>query len=647
MSPSVAYWIEVLIGFGISLVALTLLLLVLGAGIRRRLHQTFGLFAASAALVGLGSALSNVTFWLVARGLAQGKGLSDPLLWRELAAIAVYFASSALFAFAIVFTETSFLGGGVYSSVRPRANRWYKALAAIGFLVGFGLVFVIFNHQTISQLHLSQAGVLHLELTSLGYEAAIIAVFLSLLALNLFWQQRRRPGGTALTISTAIWLVGSTAIVLVAIPSPVETLTLGISTVVIGYVVVNCEIFSPLRSLTQRLEATVAERTEELQQAKERLQRLNEQQRRVAQISREIAQISDPTAMLAHLVQLIHNRLGYHHIYVFEPDHKHRYLGVQAAAGTTARTVMDSRHQTQIGGFSLTGQAAAEHRPRIAENEGNDAIYFGDTALPGARAEIAVPLLVSDRLLGVLDIQSIHLGAFSDEDLALLTTLADQVAVTIDNCRLLQETQAALAEAERIQRQFLHRAWRTAFSGPENALSYIYTDDARVAASSPSAAWSPEMTRVAATGQTLTYDAEDSQAALALPVTLRGQVIGAMELRHKPGRAWNDKEIAALGEVAERLGPALETARLLQESQQRAARERLTVEITARLRETLDVETVLKTAVDEIYKALGLDELSIHLSPELAERDNGDHNRSSTERTSPVGGPLQTGDNDV
>jgi GAF domain-containing protein len=95
---------------------------------------------------------------------------------------------------------------------------------------------------------------------------------------------------------------------------------------------------------------------------------------------------------------------------------------------------------------------------------------------------------------------------------------------------------------------------------------------------------------------------------------VRDEVIGVMNAR-KPADAgaWTAYEIAILEELADQLGIALESARLYQDTQRRAVRERLVGEVTARVRETLDVDTVLRTAALEIHRALGLRDVTIQL----------------------------------
>jgi two-component system NtrC family sensor kinase len=107
------------------------------------------------------------------------------------------------------------------------------------------------------------------------------------------------------------------------------------------------------------------------------------------------------------------------------------------------------------------------------------------------------------------------------------------------------------------------------------------------------------------------------EITLAAPIKVRDQIIGVLDA-HKPAGAggWSPQEIVLMETLINQLGAALESARLYRDTQSRAARERLTSEVTARIRETLDLETVLKTAVQEVRQAMGLPEVVIRLLPE-------------------------------
>jgi GAF domain-containing protein len=394
---------------------------------------------------------------------------------------------------------------------------------------------------------------------------------------------------------------------------PAVSLSFAVGILLIGYNVMSRQLLNPLRALTEYLEAVVAQRNGELQHGKDTLQHLKEGQRRVSQISQEIAQIADPTAIVTRLTALIHAYLGYHHVYVYQPDKSGQYLVASAAAGTTARSVMRRGHRLEIGAHSLVGRAAAEHRPQIAQARGEDAIFFEDTALPGARAEIALPLLIGDQLLGVLDLQSIHFEAFSDQDLIVMTSLADHAAVTLDNARLRQEIHVTLAESDELQRQYLRQAWGAFKDRSESLPAYIYADTVGVKKTSLTTACTPEISHAAIQGELLVNNSENDSSSVVLPIALRGQVIGALQVYHKTGRSWQPEDIATLTEITERLGLALETARLSQENRRRAVREQLISEITAHMHETLDVDTVLHTAAREMGMALGLHDVTIRL----------------------------------
>jgi GAF domain-containing protein len=124
-------------------------------------------------------------------------------------------------------------------------------------------------------------------------------------------------------------------------------------------------------------------------------------------------------------------------------------------------------------------------------------------------------------------------------------------------------------------------------------------------------------------------DDSEEQTELAVPIVLRGQTIGVLGLEDPQGtRQWSAEDQVLVEAVSRQLALALENSRLLEETQRRAARERLIGEITSRVRETMDVETVLKTAADEMRQALGLQRVAVRLvAPEADSattwRENG------------------------
>lgn len=610
MSPSTVFWVDISISLLSGIAALAVLMLILSAGLRWRLNQVFGLFLVFAAMDGLTSAAADLTLW-VDHVFGNTAGLGNPLFFMELSATAFYFLGCSLLIFAITYVETA-------SPTDAPQNRRLKVLAGVGVVFGLVMLPWLFSAQIIERVYMDATDLRRWEITELGYVLAAIPLLFDLLALGLFWQNRRKLGTALPALGAVILFVGGLIGGLVRIPFPLLSFCLAADFVILGYVLANYQIFAPLRASTMRLEAIVDERTRELQLATNKLQRLNEQYRRVAEIGQEVARIATrqrqpERAMAERLVQLVHDRLGYHHVYVYRPDEANQHLRIEAAAGSNAQAVLLRKHRLQIGGRSLAGQAAAQHRTRVAEATGDDTVYFSDMALPGARSEIALPLLVGSRLLGVLDLQSINYGAFSEEDLSLMVNLADQFAAILDNARLLQETEAALAGVEEVQRQYLQQAWELMVGRGEGASAYLYTRGDGVEAANLESVWSPEIAKVAEEAQVQVDDAEET---LALPIILRGQLIGALHLRHRMGRTWHTEDVEALSEVSQRLGLALETVRLSEESRRLAARERVIRQISDQMQRATDMQELLRVATEELSEALNASRAYVRLGTE-------------------------------
>jgi GAF domain-containing protein len=199
-----------------------------------------------------------------------------------------------------------------------------------------------------------------------------------------------------------------------------------------------------------------------------------------------------------------------------------------------------------------------------------------------------------------------------------MTTLADQVAIAIENANLFGETQRALTEAQLSYGQYLHQAWERMPSETQTA-GYLYSGIKVAPMEKPVDL--PEIRTAVRSGETVTPTTKDP--VLAVPLKLRGEVIGVLDIRPKdPSRIWNENELALVQAVAERAAIALENARLFEETTRRADRERTVSEITTRIRSTNDPSVMLQIAVEELRQALGAGEIQIRsYSPSLKEKD--------------------------
>jgi PAS domain S-box-containing protein len=238
-----------------------------------------------------------------------------------------------------------------------------------------------------------------------------------------------------------------------------------------------------------------------------------------------------------------------------------------------------------------------------------------------ARGFLGVPMMLADRVLGVLAVQSYeHDDAYGEQHLELLSTVAGQVAVALERTRLFEEMQVALQEVEATHRRYLEQAWDVYLESAETTSYETEHPDAAPLGD----AVLPEIQQ-AVEQRGVTVLTGDGRSALVTPIVVRGATIGALGIHAEDGtRQWTEGEIALVEAVAERMAQVAENLRLLDETQHRAARERLTGEIAARIRETLDMEIILKTAAQEVRRALGLPELVIQLAaPPTSEGGDG------------------------
>jgi GAF domain-containing protein/HAMP domain-containing protein len=356
-----------------------------------------------------------------------------------------------------------------------------------------------------------------------------------------------------------------------------------------------------LQGLVQGLEQEVAERTADLEHRTRYLEA-------TAVVSRDATSVLDPEELLSRVVTLISERFGFYHTGIFLLDATGEWAVLQAASSEGGQRMLVRGHRLKVGEEGMVGYVTGRGEHRIALDVGADAAFFGNPDLPDTRSEMALPLRARGEIIGALDVQSTEPQAFSDEDVATLQTLADQVAMALSNARLFQQAQESLEAERRAYGELSREAWsellraqpRLGFRRDKGGVSPVGD------------LWQPEITTALRTGKTTLGG--DGATSLAMPIKVRGQVIGVIDA-HKPDDVgeWTPEQTALLETLTDQLGAALESARLYQETQRRATRERLTGEVTARMRETLDVETVLKTAVQEVRRALGLPEVVVRL----------------------------------
>lgn len=188
----------------------------------------------------------------------------------------------------------------------------------------------------------------------------------------------------------------------------------------------------------------------ETSQLYEHIQRRAGQLAVAAEVSRAAISATDPDELIVRSVELIRDRFDLYYAALFLVDDETRWAVLQHATGDAGSELLRRGHKLEIGGQSMVGSAVATRRARIAPDAGREAVRFANPLLPDTHSEIALPLVVGDTVLGALDAQSTETNAFSDADITTLQTMADQIAIALQNARLLEQTQAALGDARRL-----------------------------------------------------------------------------------------------------------------------------------------------------------------------------------------------------
>ncbi|MBI3739296.1 MAG: GAF domain-containing protein [Chloroflexi bacterium] len=341
-----------------------------------------------------------------------------------------------------------------------------------------------------------------------------------------------------------------------------------------------------------KLEIRVNERTADLQRRAAEL-------RTAAEVAKAAASIQDLNALLDQTVRLLSLRFGYYHAGIFLIDDEGKYAVLRSANSEGGQRMLERGHKLEIGHVGIVGYVAEKGEARIALDVGADAVFFNNPDLPNTHSEMALPLRVGSRIAGVLDVQSTETSAFGEEDIEVLQIVADQLAISIENARLLEESRAAVEATRRAFGEVAVAAWKERFdatagigyrAGERGGVSLIDTN-----------IWSAEA-REAATEARSTFS--DDGSIVNVPILVRGQTIGILKLA-KPSRVkWTEAETQAAEVLADQLSGALESARLFDSAQRRAAKEQALGEITSKISASTNMRNVLQTAVEELGRAI-------------------------------------------
>ena len=340
-----------------------------------------------------------------------------------------------------------------------------------------------------------------------------------------------------------------------------------------------------LTSANAELEQRVKERTGELLNANQQVEERARQLQIVADVARTATSIQELGTLLNPLTHLISQRFGYYHVGIFLLDEQNQYAILEASNTEGGLVMLKRGHRLKVGEQGIVGFVTSRGESRIALKVGQDAVFFNNPDLPDTRSELALPLKIGETILGALDLQSVEENAFTQADVSVLSILADQVAVAIQNARLSEQAQRALLEADLATRQLSGEAWK-GYAKSIQSKGYRYDGVKSEALKEASAS-------------------RNENGSLSIPVQLRGQTIGRLKLKASDAtRNWTEDERAIIESTAERVAIAMEGARLLEEAQKRAARESFLSDVGAKLGTSFQLDSILRDTVEELGQNL-------------------------------------------
>ncbi len=365
-----------------------------------------------------------------------------------------------------------------------------------------------------------------------------------------------------------------------------------------------------------------------------------QQRLKLAAITTEIASLtlnrSELSDVLKQGLETIQN--GYpqfYHAQVFLLDETGRNAQLVSSTGEAGRALLQRRHSIGVGSQSVIGQATLRNTHIIADSTDTQSVHRRNEFLPDTVLEAAFPLRVGDQVIGALDLQSKLKLDLHENDTSTYQSLANSFALAIDNVRqfetseariqenqqLAQQARQALQEVARLNKRLMEQAWS----------EYLINQDEQLGVNvdfvsnevETNVALSDTLAQALEGGNTIQM-VENGNRLIAIPLKVRGQVVGAMEFEMDTDGNLDPNDLTLIQEVSERFGLAAENARLVEESQRTAQREALINEIGSRLQATNNIESTLTEAVRSLNNVLGAKKVSIKLrQPEGSTQQNG------------------------
>ncbi len=397
--------------------------------------------------------------------------------------------------------------------------------------------------------------------------------------------------------------------------STLESATISLLTMAIGIIPIGIGAFSRYFIGQVIRTATDAQRTVSLLSAS-------------ADIGNDVSHMLELTILLDRAVEIIRDRFAFYHVSIFLVDDNERYIHLTASTGEVGERMLARGHRLPISADSVVGRSAQAKEVIIARDTDSDSGHAFNELLPFTRSELAVPIIDNDGIVGVVDIQSRRIDAFTATEMDALRVIANQLATAIRNARLFEdkersirenkrlfiEAETNLREIQRLNRQLTKQAWTDYLQHDRRIDGVTLSDDLF----RNTASWSEEMLDASRRRRAISND-KDGKRTIAVPIELRGEVVGAIELETE-ANAKKDDLVDMVRTVSQRLAVSLDNARLFEESNEATAQEQRVSEIVSQYQSAESVDELLRVTLQGLAETLGAEQASIRLGavPDIA-----------------------------
>lgn len=326
-----------------------------------------------------------------------------------------------------------------------------------------------------------------------------------------------------------------------------------------------------------------------------------------AKIAQELLTTKDLTDLYRIVVNLIQEQFEYYHLQILRYDSSLKTAHLLAGYGEVGQKMLELEYSTPVEA-GLIGRAITTGQPQLSSNVRQDPSWHPTPYLPNTQSELALPIRAGSRILGVLDVQSDEVDGLDENDVVLLEGLCGQIAIAVESIELRREMEERIQELNTLQRFMTRDGWeeyrqtnRLTIPGYRFGQNELQTISQEI--------WSQKK-----------QTPNESEKQTVLPLEVRGSTIGQIGLEVTPDNPLSPDDEAFLAAISEQVAQALESARLLEQTQtalvtqERLSGELKTVaEVSAVTSTIMERDSLLQTVVDLTKSSFNLYHTHIYL----------------------------------